>query len=52
MNHDKIPALLGTAGTAASFTLAQWNDIVGLVAGLLTIAYLLRQHARMDLKKK
>jgi hypothetical protein len=47
---DKITALIGTAGTAATFSLAQLNDMVGIAAGLLTVAYLIRQHRNLNKK--
>jgi hypothetical protein len=30
---------IGIVGTIASFTLGQWNNIVGICAGLCTIAW-------------
>lgn len=31
--------ILGSIGTVASFTLGQWNNAVGICAGLITIAW-------------
>lgn len=31
--------ILGTVGTIASFTLGQWNNAVGVIAGVLTIIW-------------
>ena len=31
--------ILGTMGTIASFTLGQWNNVVGICAGLMTCAW-------------
>jgi hypothetical protein len=36
---DSTP-IVGMIGTGLSFTLGQWNDLVGLVAGLLTCGYM------------
>ena len=33
--------ILGTIGTIASFTLGQWNNAVGICAGLFTIAWVI-----------
>jgi hypothetical protein len=33
--------ILGSIGTVASFTLGQWNNAVGICAGLLTIAWVI-----------
>lgn len=33
--------ILGTLGTVATFTLGQWNNVVGIIAGLFTIAWVL-----------
>jgi len=49
---EKITALIGTTGTVATFSLGQLNDLVGIVAGLLTVAYLVRQHRRLNKDKK
>lgn len=37
---------LGIVGTLASFTLGQWNNIVGICAGLCTIAWFLYKFAK------
>lgn len=37
---DSTP-IIGMIGTGLSFTLGQWNDLVGLVAGVLTCGYML-----------
>ena len=50
--HERITVLLGSAGTAATFSLAQLNDLVGVVAGVLTVAYLVRQHLSLSRKKR
>jgi hypothetical protein len=52
MIQDRIHALIGTAGTAATFTLATFNEMLGTLAGLLTVAYLLRQHLAFNRRKK
>lgn len=53
--NDTTP-MIGMIGTGLSFTLGQWNDIVGLAAGLLTCAYMiwkLMSHAkRKKISKK
>ena len=36
---DSTP-VIGMIGTGLSFTLGQWNDMVGLCAGVLTCSYL------------
>ena len=36
---DSTP-IIGMIGTGLSFTLGQWNDLVGLIAGLLTCSYM------------
>ena len=36
---DTTP-VIGMIGTGLSFTLGQWNDLVGLCAGILTCVYL------------
>ena len=33
--------ILGTIGTLASFGLGQWNNVVGICAGLFTIAWVI-----------
>ena len=38
--NDTTP-IIGMIGTGLSFTLGQWNDIVGLCAGVLTCSYML-----------
>jgi hypothetical protein len=38
--NDTTP-IIGMLGTGLSYTLGQWNDIVGLAAGLLTCFYML-----------
>lgn len=37
--NDTTP-IIGMIGTGLSFTLGQWNDLVGLIAGLLTCGYM------------
>lgn len=37
---DSTP-IIGMIGTGLSFTLGQWNDLVGLCAGCLTCIYML-----------
>jgi len=37
---DSTP-VIGMIGTGLSFTLGQWNDLVGLIAGGLTCGYML-----------
>lgn len=37
---DSTP-IIGMIGTGLSFTLGQWNDLVGLIAGVLTCGYML-----------
>ena len=37
---DSTP-IIGMIGTGLSFTLGQWNDLVGLIAGFLTCGYML-----------
>ena len=37
---DSTP-VVGMIGTGLSFTLGQWNDLVGLIAGTLTCGYML-----------
>jgi hypothetical protein len=32
-------SLIGSVGTIASFTLGQWNNIVGIMAGLFTCTW-------------
>jgi|GEM_PF-5015517 len=49
---EKLTALVGTGGTIATFSLSSLNEFVGLVAGVLTVAYLLRQHAAFNRRKK
>lgn len=41
---DARTPTLGLLGTAASLTLEQWNSVVGIAAGLLTVAFMVRQH--------
>ena len=36
---DSTP-VIGMIGTGLSFTLGQWNDLVGLIAGVLTCGYM------------
>lgn len=36
-------SLIGTAGTVATFTLQEWNAVVGIIVGLLTAAYLVQK---------
>lgn len=48
---DRAP-LLGALGTVATISLEQINTLVGIVAGLLTIAYLVRQHLNFNRPKK
>jgi hypothetical protein len=51
---DTTP-IIGMIGTGLSFTLGQWNDIVGLAAGLLTCFYMiwkLISHAKRRYSKK
>lgn len=38
--NDATP-VIGMIGTGLSFTLGQWNDLVGLCAGILTCVYLI-----------
>jgi hypothetical protein len=38
--------ILGTIGTIASFTLGQWNNVVGITAGLFTIAWVIFKFIR------
>jgi hypothetical protein len=61
------PPLVGTLGTLATFglpriiqraaeaigdmSLADWNQAIGVAVGLLTAAYMLRQHARFHREK-
>lgn len=42
--HDTLIGLLGTVSTVS---LSQWNDLVGLIAGCLTIAHLVRAHLKL-----
>jgi hypothetical protein len=44
--------LLGTLGTVASLTLEQWNSAIGIVAGVLTVAYMVRQHVHFRRDKR
>jgi len=37
---DSTP-VIGMIGTGLSFTLGQWNDLIGLIAGLLTSSYMI-----------
>lgn len=53
MSLDRFhTAMIGAAGTLGTFTLAHLNDAIGIVAGLLTVAYLVRQHARFSRDRK
>ena len=38
--NDTTP-IIGMIGTGLSFTLGQWNDLVGLLAGILTCSYMI-----------
>lgn len=45
-------ALLGAGGVLASLSIAQLNEYVGLVGGLLTVVYLVSQIVLLWSKKK
>lgn len=42
--------IIGSIGTIASFTLGQWNNAVGITAGLFTIAWVIYKFLK-DIKK-
>lgn len=52
MTTDPKTPLLGVLGTVGTFSLAQLNDAIGIVAGVLTVAYLVRQHVNFRKDKR
>ncbi|WP_415907274.1 hypothetical protein [Oleiharenicola sp. Vm1] len=52
MPTDPKTPLLGFLGTLSTFTLSQLNDAIGVVAGVLTVAYLVRQHVHFRRDKR
>jgi len=52
MTTDPKTPLLGFLGTLSTFTLSQLNHALGCVAGVLSIAYLIRQHVHFRRDKR
>jgi len=48
--EDKTP-LVGFIGSVASLTIAQWSDIFGLAAGVLTCVYLICKLVKLARKR-
>lgn len=52
MSESRVTPLLGFAGALGTITLAQVNQALAFVSGLLSIAYLVRQHVHFRRDKR
>ncbi len=44
-------ALLGASGTIASYSLAQWNEVLGICVGAVTLTYMSIKLAKLLCEK-